>query len=161
MSLNIKHSSSSSNLDVFSGRCRDIRSVGNATLVNTLSGLDNFIQPRRDLRRWDPTAEDIPSRDRGSVEISIGVLPLNQHRSLQRKPRKQTYNPQRRQINSQLQKYSTGQRPTSTTHLSISSTKTSGRGGPNSPEPLLQSQSAPQRQRCSPRSSCSRPSKTP
>jgi hypothetical protein len=101
MSLDIKYSSSS-NLDVVSSRCRDVRSVGNTGFVNTLSGLDNLIQSRRDLRRWHPSAEDIPSRNGGSIEIPIGVLPLNQHGSLQRKSRKQTYDSQRHQVNSQV-----------------------------------------------------------
>jgi len=98
MSLYIKYSSSSSNLDVISSRCRDVRSIGNTRLIDTLSGLDNLVQPRRDLRGWDPTAEDIPSRNGGSIEISIGVLPLNQYGSLQRKSRKQTCDSQKHQI---------------------------------------------------------------
>ena len=77
MSLDIKHSPPSPNLDVISSRCRNVGSVRNTGLVDTLSGLDNLIQPRRDFRWRDPTAKDIPSRDRGSVKLSIGVLPLN------------------------------------------------------------------------------------
>lgn len=45
MSFDIKHGSSSLNLEVLSSRCRDVRSVGNTSLINTLSSLDDLIQP--------------------------------------------------------------------------------------------------------------------
>ena len=81
------------NFDVFSSSRRNIGSIGNIALVDTLSGLDNLVQPRGDLWWRYPPTENVSSRDRRSVEISVGVLSLDENGSLQRKTREETCEP--------------------------------------------------------------------
>ena len=70
------------NFDVFSSSRRNVGSIGNIAFVDTLSGFDNLVQPRGDFWWWYPPAENVPSRDGRSVEISIGVLSLDKDSSL-------------------------------------------------------------------------------
>ena len=151
------------NFDMFSSSRRNVGSIGNIALVDTLGGLDNLVQPRGDLWRWYPSAENVSSRNGRSVEISVGVLSLDEHGSLQRKSREETCEPQAHKSQNQSTNFTDPrtQAVIRITHLSIWSTKTSGRGGPNSLGPLLQFQWAQLRRRCFLRSLHSRRWKTP
>ena len=87
--LDVKHGSPS-NFDVLSGRCRNVGSIRDIGLVDAFGGLNNLVQPRGNLRWRYPPAKYISSRNRGPIEISVGVLSLDEHGTLQRKTREKT-----------------------------------------------------------------------
>lgn len=68
---------------MFSSSGGHVRTLGKSRFVDTLRGLDDFIQTRGDFGWGYTSAEDVARRDWGAVELAIGVFALDQGGSLQ------------------------------------------------------------------------------
>jgi len=91
--LDVKYGSPS-NFHMVSSCCRNVGSVRDVALVDTLSGLDDLVQPRGNFWWRYPSAENVSGRDGRPVEIPISVLSLDKYGSLQRKTREETCEPE-------------------------------------------------------------------
>ena len=67
---------------VFTSLRGDVSLLWQTRLVQTLSGLDDLVQPTRNLGRRHASAKYIARRDRRAIESLVGVLAFNENRAL-------------------------------------------------------------------------------